>query len=71
MAKRLFETFLETIRFFCLVVVFLLFQPYHELLPYTGKGPTETPPIPNYVTPDGNYTDKSKKWIITATGELI
>ncbi|XP_050541741.1 39S ribosomal protein L40, mitochondrial [Daktulosphaira vitifoliae] len=33
-----------------------------SLLPYTLEGPVETPPIENYESPDGEYTDISKKW---------
>lgn len=32
------------------------------LLPYTVRGPVETPPIESYKTPDGDYIDISKKW---------
>lgn len=32
------------------------------LLPYTLKGPVETPPIENYQSPDGEFIDISKKW---------
>ncbi|XP_026480573.1 39S ribosomal protein L40, mitochondrial-like [Ctenocephalides felis] len=33
-----------------------------ELLPFTTTGPTITPPIKNYESPDGEYIDISKKW---------
>jgi large subunit ribosomal protein L40 len=32
------------------------------LLPYACKGPTETPPIPAFDSPDGEYIDVSKNW---------
>lgn len=32
------------------------------LLPFKSKGPVETPPIENYDSPDGEYTNISKKW---------
>ncbi|KAK4885388.1 hypothetical protein RN001_001659 [Aquatica leii] len=32
------------------------------LLPITIEGPTETPSIDNYLSPDGDYQDVSKKW---------
>ncbi|XP_050421864.1 39S ribosomal protein L40, mitochondrial [Adelges cooleyi] len=33
-----------------------------SLLPYNLEGPVETPPIENYQSPDGEYSDISKKW---------
>lgn len=33
-----------------------------SFLPYQFTGPVETPPIENYQSPDGEYTDISKKW---------
>lgn len=32
------------------------------LLPFTVRGPVKTPPIKGYDSPDGEYTDVSKKW---------
>ncbi|XP_011203917.1 39S ribosomal protein L40, mitochondrial [Bactrocera dorsalis] len=32
------------------------------LLPVTIKGPVATPPIKNYVSPDGDYIHENKKW---------
>ncbi|KAJ8960352.1 hypothetical protein NQ317_009075 [Molorchus minor] len=37
-------------------------QPDFHSLPFKSDGPTETPPIENYDTPDGEYLDVSKKW---------
>lgn len=34
----------------------------NTLIPFKIKGPVETPPIENYPSPDGEYTDISKKW---------
>lgn len=31
-------------------------------LPYVAKGPTKTPPIGNYDSPDGEYTNTTKKY---------
>ncbi|XP_069681724.1 large ribosomal subunit protein mL40 [Periplaneta americana] len=31
-------------------------------LPFTVRGPVRTPPIKDYDSPDGEYTDVSKKW---------
>ncbi|GAU92348.1 hypothetical protein RvY_04441 [Ramazzottius varieornatus] len=31
-------------------------------LPFTLKGPVFTPPKPDYVSPDGDYVDISRKW---------
>jgi len=33
-----------------------------SFLPFQLTGPVETPPIENYESPDGEYTDISKKW---------
>ncbi|XP_064554726.1 large ribosomal subunit protein mL40 [Drosophila montana] len=33
-----------------------------KLLPVTVKGPVATPPIKNYVSPDGDYIHQSMKW---------
>ncbi|XP_036342739.1 39S ribosomal protein L40, mitochondrial isoform X2 [Rhagoletis pomonella] len=32
------------------------------LLPVNVKGPVETPPIKNYVSPDGDYINEANKW---------
>lgn len=32
------------------------------LLPFQATGPVETPPIPDYDSPDGEYVDTSRKW---------
>ncbi|XP_054092108.1 39S ribosomal protein L40, mitochondrial [Zeugodacus cucurbitae] len=37
-------------------------QPDMTLLPITIKGPVATPPIKNYVSPDGDYIRENKKW---------
>lgn len=37
-------------------------EPDGALMPITVKGPTATPPIENYSSPDGDYSDVSKKW---------
>lgn len=37
-------------------------QPDPQLIPFTAKGPVETPVIENYDSPDGEYLDISKKW---------
>jgi large subunit ribosomal protein L40 len=31
-------------------------------LPFTVRGPVKTPPIKGYDSPDGEYTNVSKKW---------
>ncbi len=33
-----------------------------ELVPFKAVGPVSSPPIKNYESPDGDYTDISKKW---------
>lgn len=33
-----------------------------SFLPFQFTGPVETPPIENYLSPDGEYIDISKKW---------
>lgn len=33
-----------------------------DLMPFHAKGPVATPPIDNYNSPDGEYSDISKKW---------
>jgi len=33
-----------------------------DFIPYEVKGPTDTPPIENYTSPDGDYVDVSRKW---------
>lgn len=33
-----------------------------NLLPFHADGPTATPPIDKYESPDGDYTNISKKW---------
>ncbi|OQV26068.1 putative 39S ribosomal protein L40, mitochondrial [Hypsibius exemplaris] len=33
-----------------------------SFLPLTLKGPVNTPPIPGYVAPDGDYIDTTRKW---------
>jgi len=33
-----------------------------QLLPVAVKGPVATPPIKNYVSPDGDYLHQSMKW---------
>ncbi|XP_047034191.1 39S ribosomal protein L40, mitochondrial [Helicoverpa zea] len=37
-------------------------MPDMQLIPYEIQGPVATPPIKNYVSPDGEYIDVSKKW---------
>lgn len=37
-------------------------QPDMSLLPITVKGPVATPPIENYISPDGEYLLVAKKW---------
>lgn len=37
-------------------------QPDLTLIPYFSVGPVATPPIEKYESPDGDYTDISKKW---------
>merc|ERR1712150_389058 len=34
----------------------------YEMLPITVKGPVFTPPIEDYYSPDGDYSDITKKW---------
>lgn len=33
-----------------------------NLVPFHAEGPVATPPIQNYDSPDGEYTNISKKW---------
>jgi len=33
-----------------------------QLLPYTAKGPVNSPPFDTYQMPDGDYTDITQKW---------
>ncbi|KAM7360358.1 mitochondrial ribosomal protein L40 [Cochliomyia hominivorax] len=37
-------------------------QPDMSLLPVTVKGPVGTPPIKDYISPDGEYILEAKKW---------
>lgn len=37
-------------------------QPDMSMMPFTIKGPVATPPIEDYVSPDGEYIYESKKW---------
>ncbi|KAL1115178.1 hypothetical protein AAG570_007209 [Ranatra chinensis] len=37
-------------------------QVDESLLPFVTSGPTETPPVVGYDSPDGEYIDISKKW---------
>lgn len=37
-------------------------QPDMTLLPIKVKGPVATPPIQDYVSPDGEYILEAKKW---------
>ncbi|XP_023296707.2 39S ribosomal protein L40, mitochondrial [Lucilia cuprina] len=37
-------------------------QPDMSLLPITVKGPVATPPIKDYVSPDGEYILEAKQW---------
>ncbi|XP_032521615.2 large ribosomal subunit protein mL40 [Danaus plexippus] len=37
-------------------------MPDLSLVPYSISGPYSTPPIKNYESPDGEYTDISKNW---------
>lgn len=38
-------------------------QPDLDLLPFHVEGPTATPPIENYDSPDGEYANVTKKWV--------
>lgn len=37
-------------------------QPDSNLVPFHVEGPTATPPIDKYESPDGEYANVSKKW---------
>lgn len=37
-------------------------QPDLTLTPISFEGPVNTPPIKDYISPDGDYIDISKKW---------
>lgn len=39
-----------------------IFQVDETLIPVTIKGPTLSPPIKDYDSPDGEYTNTSFKW---------
>lgn len=42
--------------------IHLYFQNDFELLPYTIKGPSKTPAIENYDSPDGVYINMTRKF---------
>jgi predicted membrane-bound dolichyl-phosphate-mannose-protein mannosyltransferase len=46
----------------CDSYLWFLLQINPTQLPFTVRGPVKTPPIKGYDSPDGEYSDVSKKW---------
>lgn len=42
--------------------IFFVLQLDEALLTYSATGPTETPPIKDFDSPDGEYIDVTKKF---------
>lgn len=53
---------LQELRFESIELYEEAIQPDLNLLPFHGEGPTATPPIDKYESPDGDYVNVSKKW---------
>ncbi|BET02628.1 ribosomal protein L40 [Nesidiocoris tenuis] len=45
--------------------------PDEGLLPFKCAGPTETPPIVGYDSPDGDFFDTSKKWDVAPSDLMV
>lgn len=53
---------LQELRFESVALYEQAIQPDMNLVPFHVEGPTATPPINKYDSPDGEYTNVSKKW---------
>ncbi|XP_037026372.1 39S ribosomal protein L40, mitochondrial [Bradysia coprophila] len=56
------EKALQELRFESVALYEQAIQPDTNLVPFHAEGPTATPPIDKYDSPDGEYTNISKKW---------
>ncbi len=56
------EKALQELRFESKELYEAAIQPDLNLVPFHVEGPTATPPIDKYESPDGDYTNISKKW---------
>lgn len=56
------EKALQELRFESVELYEQAIQPDLNLVPFHAEGPVATPPIDKYESPDGDYTNISKKW---------